>query len=130
MFIGAINDILHRANSDEILTYDGVNKMFMEWEKFRSRSDFRDHMRAWFMGDDLDSLPPPPEPKEEEPSVETPGEDAESPAEFGGNYAEDSNLGDETVGQSESESTEDSSPDPLPEGQDADGPARETSALP
>jgi len=135
LFISTINEILHRANSDEIITYENINLMFMEWEQFRARPDFREHMRAWFMGDDLSQLPPPPEvPAEPEPkeetSEETPGDKAEGPTEFGGDYAKDSDLGNEANPQGQSEGETDSSSPEVPEGQDADGSTRETSALP
>ena len=48
------------------IDYDDVNLLFEQWAKFRERPDFRQHMRAWFMGDDLSKLPPPPEPPAEE----------------------------------------------------------------
>jgi hypothetical protein len=129
LFITAINEILHRANSDEIITYEAVNLMFMEWEKFRSRPDFREHMKPWFMGDDLDSLPPPPEPKQEETPEETPDAEVEGPQEFGGDYAEGSGLGNEAASQEQSEGKTDSSPDEVPEGQDADEATRQAPAV-
>jgi len=45
------------ALSLDSVSYDAVNKMFMDFEKFKGRPDFRNHMRVWFMGESLDSLP-------------------------------------------------------------------------
>ena len=129
LFITSINEILLRANSDEVITYEQVNKMFMEWEKFRSRPDFRDHMRAWFMGDDLSTLPPPPEPKEKAPE-ETPSPEAEGPQEFGGDYGEASDVGNQAAQEGRPAGHEGGSSDPVSEGQDADGASRQASALP
>jgi hypothetical protein len=66
--------------------YEDVNLLFEEWAKFRSRPDFRDHMRAWFMGDDLSKLPPPPEPeaKEGESDVDDSGKPGREGEEAGG----------------------------------------------
>jgi hypothetical protein len=128
LFISTLNEILHRADSDNVITYERVNEMFQEWEAFRNRSDFRDHMRAWFMGDDLKQLPPPPEPKQEETPTEAPG-DAEDPVEFGGDYAQDSDRN-QADSEEQPEVSETREEDALPEGQDPDGAARETSAVP
>lgn len=49
-----------------LVTYDGVNEMFHEFDSFKTRPDFRDHMRTWFTGGDLTALPPVPEVKNEE----------------------------------------------------------------
>jgi hypothetical protein len=90
----------------EPITYEGVNKLFSEYDGFKSRSDFRDHFRTWYMGEDLSKLPPPPPspapepPKQEakEEKVEQAPSTPEEPAEaadfpegaqvFGGDYAE------------------------------------------
>jgi hypothetical protein len=45
-----------------LIGYSDVNKLFADWAEFRKRSDYREHMRPWFMGDDLSTLPPPPVP--------------------------------------------------------------------
>lgn len=39
------------------VTYDKVNELFKDFAEFRGRPDFRNHMRAWFMGEPIDSLP-------------------------------------------------------------------------
>lgn len=39
------------------VTYEKVNEMFTDFAKFRSRPDFRNYMREWFMGAHIDSLP-------------------------------------------------------------------------
>jgi hypothetical protein len=45
--------------------YSDINVMFHEWAEFRKRPDFREYMRTWFMGGDLNTIPPPPEVKKE-----------------------------------------------------------------
>ena len=45
--------------------YSDINVMFHAWAEFRQRPDFREHMQAWVMGNDLSELPPPPEVKKE-----------------------------------------------------------------
>lgn len=60
-----VNDIIRRgrargsgwAQDLEVVTYEKVNELFRDFEEFRSRPDFRNHMRVWFMGEPLDSLP-------------------------------------------------------------------------
>lgn len=73
------------------VTYDGVNALFQLHEEFRARSDFKEHMKTWFLGGDVSALPPPPEPAKEEVPEATP----ETPADadvpegaqvFGGDY--------------------------------------------
>jgi hypothetical protein len=119
--IRSINEILVRIGSDDLITYESVNELFMEWEKFRSRPDFRDHMRTWFMGEDLSTLPPPPpvETKEEEkaPDALVKDEDAE---EFGGDYAEASDAGNETTQEVGSEDAGASPEDAVPARQASD----------
>jgi hypothetical protein len=44
-------------NMDSI-QYEAVNEMFKDFAAFKSRRDFRDHTREWFMGEPIDSLPP------------------------------------------------------------------------
>ena len=69
-----INAIIRAARMEDApwalgldsVTYEKVNEMFHDFESFKSRPDFRDHMRVWFMGESLDSLPPLPE----EPAVQ------------------------------------------------------------
>lgn len=60
-----INSIIKAARMEDAawalpldsISYETVNKMFMDFERFRRRPDFRNHMRVWFMGESLDSLP-------------------------------------------------------------------------
>lgn len=40
------------------VTYEEVNALFKVWADFRSRPDFKEHMRTWFMGGDVVRLPP------------------------------------------------------------------------
>lgn len=81
----ALNELNLRvsgADADPI-SYEAINSLFSEWETFKKRPDFREHMRTWVMGGDLESLPPLP--VGEASSAKTDQE----PNEFGGDYAED-----------------------------------------
>lgn len=65
LVISWINSIIKAARMEDApwalsldsVSYESVNKMFMDFEQFKRRPDFRDHMRVWFMGESLDSLP-------------------------------------------------------------------------
>lgn len=49
------------------VTYGDVNSMFAQYELLKQRRDFRQLAEAWYMGQDLSNLPPPPEePQSEE----------------------------------------------------------------
>lgn len=130
--ITRLNDLTIRAEGDDLITYEAVNKMFMDWAAFRARSDFRDHMQTWMMGGDLSALPEPP--KQEEPSTpEAPATDGEEPQEFGGDYGserETSSDGDPSVEQGGPEAGANVAPDSVPTGQDDDAAAREAPTLP
>jgi len=70
--IGTLNKLLLNFNKallcDEnlkpekidLISYGEVNRMFDDWNSFKARPDFREHMRTWMMGDDLSTLPPVP----------------------------------------------------------------------
>jgi len=62
------------------IVYEDVNKLFMTWADFRKRKDFRDHMKAWFMGEDLSQLPPPPVEEPEKPALQLKEGDADVPS--------------------------------------------------
>ena len=124
------------------LTYEDINMMLGQFIKLRSREDYRDHMRFWYEGGNIATLPDPPPPpevadkvveqleqqlaasKKDEggeivlPSANNDGElrgfpdDAEF---FGGDYGED-DLGDKTS-QTEPESGDSKGQvDAMPEG--------------
>lgn len=81
-----INELIERHNVEfeddpiEPITYEMVNEMFVTFNKFRDRKDYKDHMKMWFMGEDLNILPVP-----------AAGETAPTQPEFGGDYAESQN---------------------------------------
>lgn len=56
--ISTLNKILSNEENLRLVTYDEVNTLFSKWNQFKSRPDFRKHMRDWFMGGDVDALPP------------------------------------------------------------------------
>lgn len=91
--------------------YDDINVLFAQWAEFRSRPDFREHMRTWFMGGDLNSLPPPPEPPEE--MVAQQGQMVpKSQVKEGVEYVGDSGI---VRGEGEEESSAGGPPDDVPE---------------
>lgn len=89
--------------------------MFLELAEFQNRPDFRDHFRAWYMGEDLSKLPPI-DVKEEEP-VSAPEPEAQYPEGahiFGGNYGSENRNGTEEA-QTERAEDEAANQDPVPE---------------
>lgn len=122
--ISRLNEIALIAHGEDadLITYDQVNLMFMEWAKFRQRPDFKDHMQTWMMGGDLNTLPPPPEPPKEEETPDAPGPKAEDAEEFGGDHGEgqESDVGDEIPAEEQPEDGTDSPQDSMSEGQDPD----------
>lgn len=115
-----LNEILIRLGSDELVTYEGVNQMFHDFAALKTRPDHRDHMKDWFMGVDLSTLPPL---EENEPE-----ETQEGPKEFGGDYAEGSDS--ESVEEEQSEGKETGEADALPQGQEIDDPSSPGSTVP
>jgi len=118
--ISSLNELILQVHGElsELITYDQVNRMFMDWADFRARPDFRDHMRTWMMGGDLSALPLPP--KQETPSA--PGPEAEDAEEFGGDHGEGqaTDIGDEISSEGQPEDSPSGSQDQVPEGQDSD----------
>lgn len=115
--IPKINEILLAIDSEDLITEETINTVFLSWNKFRQRSDFKQHFVPWFLGKPLEELPPPPkeEAKEEEPS-DAPSQEAEGATEFGGDYDEgqNSSFGDPADPKEQSESTEESSQTTMP----------------
>lgn len=77
------------------VSYDDINLMFMEWQRFKARPDWREHSTTWYTGGDVNSLPPPPE---QPPEPEAKEEDEDEPGErhFGGDYDAESDNGDQS----------------------------------
>ena len=90
--VAAHNKAVTSEHDVEPLTEEFVTQTFNTWREFRERPDFREHFVVWFMGGDLSTLPPPPEP-EDDSAKDPQFQDA---VEFGGDYAE-SEDGDETT---------------------------------
>ena len=63
MSIMAVNGILEKMGSTERITEKDVETLFKDWARFRKRPDYRKYMMDWFLGADIDKLPPPPEPQ-------------------------------------------------------------------
>jgi hypothetical protein len=112
--VRAINEVIITTGGEDLLTYNGLNREFAEWTKFRARPDYKKYMEAWFMGVDMSTLPPPPLPEPEEETTEP-----EGPRHFGGDYAE-SSVGDTTTEEAAPEGEGDHEADALPQGQDSD----------
>lgn len=129
MTYSKVNELIHAINrnvligvSEEVapIDYDQTNKMFVEWQQFKNRPDWRDHSRVWFMGGDLSMLPPPPEPQEQ-PEAKVKEQIESAPEEeypegatmFGGNYAE---------GTERDETTEEEGPKDGPTGEENEVP--------
>lgn len=116
--VSALNELNLRvsgADADPI-SYDIINLMFAEWEKFKTRSDYRDHMRVWVMGGDTESLPPPQE-NEDTPSEESKDQEV---TEFGGDYAENCCSAESSDPAGDSSCEECDEEDSMSEGQDVD----------
>lgn len=121
MLIPRFNNILIRMGSEDLITDEVIGEVFLEWDEFKSRSDYRDLLLEWMIGRDLADLPPPPpvEIKQETPE-EAPAQEGEGPQEFGGDYGEISDLGNETDSEESSESAGAGEEDEVPELQDVD----------
>jgi hypothetical protein len=80
--MSTVRDFLHLPPTLGVapkeLDYAYVNRMFQEWEQFRSRPDFREHFKTWFMGEDLSRLPLI-EPVPEVPNAESATPEAPEP---------------------------------------------------
>ena len=107
-----------REHTIPLVDYDEINELFVLFDEFRQRPDYNDHFRAWYTGEDLSKLPPPPEPeaKEEEGKDDTPEEVPEGVEVYGGDYVRESKSGNGTE-EAETERAEDEgpTPDPMPE---------------
>lgn len=126
LLIPKVNDILIALGSEDVITEETINNVFLTWNEFKQRPDFKAHFVPWFLGVALEDLPPPPPPevKEEKQPADTPAPEGEGAEEFGGDYGEGKadDLGDETTEEGGPSSDEGSAEDALPEGQDPDGP--------
>lgn len=121
LLISAVNDILIRIGSEDLISQETVARCFLEWDEFSKRPDYKDLLIEWMMGKPLSELPPPPEVKEEEQPKEAPAE-SEDPQEFGGDYGEGQSSSNkhETVAEEPSENSGTGEENEMPEGQDAD----------
>jgi hypothetical protein len=76
--IAKVNEIVSALNEDadeplvNPITYEGVNQVFHELEGFKQVPEFRDHLPAFFMGEDLtELLTQIPAPAEEHELIDT-----------------------------------------------------------
>ena len=83
--IQTLNQLTIQLGSEDLITYDQVNRLFNDWENYRSRPDWNEHLDKWFLGHDLSELPTVVETLDE--SLPEP-EQEEGPKVFGGDYGE------------------------------------------
>jgi len=118
-----LNSVL---GDDKKITHEFVTSLFHEWVKLKERSDFRDHNRAWFLGEDLSNLPPEPK-KEEQPTAPADQSAPQAKADdvnqypegaeiFGGDYnAKNSTVGNQVLAQEPPSNDVAREKDPVPQ---------------
>lgn len=118
LMIPKMNDILIALGSEDLITEETINGVFLTWSEFKKRPDFKKHFVPWFLGVPLQDMP---EVKQEEENPDAPAE-SEGAEVFGGNYGEGQTgtIGDEATQEGEQSVDEDRPPDAVPEVQDAD----------
>lgn len=122
LMIPKMNEILIALGSEDLVTEEMINGVFLTWNEFKQRPDFKQHFVQWFLGVPLNELPPPPEVKQEEEKPDTPAP-ADGGAEvFGGDYGEGQtdNIGDEATQEGGPAVNEAGAADALPSMQDVD----------
>jgi hypothetical protein len=87
LMIPKMNEILIALGSEDLITEEMINGVFLTWNEFKKRPDFKAHFVPWFLGVPLNELPPPPEVKQEE-NPDTPAPEGEGAEVFGGDYGE------------------------------------------
>jgi len=124
LIIPKMNEILVTLGSEDLITEEMINGVFLTWHEFKKRPDFKGHFVPWFLGVPLNEMPPPPELKQEE-KLDTPASTDEGAEVFGGDYGkgQTNNIGDETTQEGGLSVNEESSPDEVPQVQDVDDPA-------
>lgn len=120
--ISTLNELLLRIGSEDLITYESVSEMFEQFAALRSRPDWREHSKDWYMGKDLSNLPPVPE-------AESPEATKPEASEFGGDYAETTDI-DEASDKGAAEGEGPAQEDALPPGQETDGPSSSGAAVP
>jgi len=120
LLIPLVKEVLIRVQSDELITQETIGRVFLEWDEFRKRPDYKDLLLEWMMGVPLNELPPPP--KIQPKPVETPDVTVEGPREFGGDYVEGQTSGsrDETSSEEQSEGQSSGEADEMPKVQNDD----------
>jgi hypothetical protein len=121
LLIPKVNDILIALGSEDLITEEMINSVFLTWHEFKQRPDFKDHFVPWFLGVALDDLPPVP--KKEQPT-DTPAQKGGDAEEFGGDYGEGEadNRRDEADEEGGPPVNAEGAKNAVPEGQDPDGP--------
>lgn len=124
MSIRVLNDLMVRTGGDDLINEKVVETYFREWAKFRTRPDFRKFMTEWFLGQNLDSLPPPAIVKEPEVPVALSPEakEPQEPQEFGGDYGSGkaSDVRDQATVQEGQQDDRDGQKNAVPAGQNSD----------
>lgn len=122
--IPKMNEILIALGSEDLITEEMINGVFLTWNEFKQRPDFKQHFVPWFLGVPLNELPPPPEVKQEEENPDTPAPEDGGAEVFGGDYGEGqtSTDGDEAAQEGECTLHEASAAHEVPPVQDVDDP--------
>jgi hypothetical protein len=118
LVIPKMNDILVALGSEDLITEETVNGVFLTWNEFRKRPDFKQHFVPWFLGVALEDMP---EIKQQEETLDAPAESGSAEV-FGGDYGEGQTgtIGDEAAQEGEQSGDGDRPPDAVPEVQDSD----------
>jgi len=118
LVIPKMNDILIALGSEDLITEEMINGVFLTWSEFKKRPDFKQHFVPWFLGVPLKDMP---EIKQVEENPDAPAE-SEGAEVFGGDYGEGQTgtVGDEAAQEGEQPVDEDRPPDAVPEVQNAD----------
>jgi len=118
LVIPKMNEILIALGSEDLITEEVINGVFLTWNEFKKRPDFKKHFVPWFLGTPLRDLP---EVKEEEEIPDAPAE-GEGAEVFGGDYGEGqtSDVGNEATQEGGPAVNGDRPPDEVPQVQDVD----------
>ena len=126
LIIPKMNEMLIAMGSEDLITEEAINGVFLIWHEFQKRPDFKKHFVQWFMGVPLDEMPVLIPEQKEENTIDTPAQEDGGVIAFGGDYGEGQAVdsGNETAEEEQPQSNAGGPEDALPEGQDADDTVR------
>lgn len=119
LMIPKMNEILISLGSDDLITEEIINNVYLTWNEFKKRSDFKSYFVPWFLGVPIDEMPEVKQ--EEEKTLDAPAESKDAEV-FGGDYGEGqaNTIGDEATQEGGLTLYEASATHEVPEVQDAD----------